>query len=96
MQKHIQKLSLRSLSLYRKTILINTLILSKISCLSNIFPLDIETISKINEKIFKYLWTNKKSEPIARKTIHLNKKLGSLNLIESEADNYAMRIKHFH
>ena len=94
MQKHIQKLSSRILSVNGKTTLINTLILSKTSYLSNIFPLDIETITKINEKIFKYLWNNKISEPIARKTIHLNKKLGGLNLIESEAHKYAMRIKH--
>ena len=59
MQKHIQKLSARILSLYRKTILINTVILSKTSYLSNIFPLDMETTSKINGKIFKYLWNTK-------------------------------------
>ena len=42
----------------------------------------------------KYLWNNKVSELIARKTIHFKKKIGGLNLIESEAHNYAMRIKH--
>ena len=31
---------------------------------------------------------------MGRKTIHLKQKLGELNLIESEAHNYAMRIKH--
>lgn len=35
-----------------------------------------------------------KSEPIARKTIFLKKKFGGLNLIESEAHNFLMRIKH--
>ena len=94
MEKHINKLSPRILSLYGKTILINTLILSKASYLSNVFPVNTEIAHKINNKTFKYLWNNKATEPIARKTIHLKQKLGGLNLIEPEAHNYAMRIKH--
>ena len=94
MENHIRKLSSRILSLYGKTKIINTLILSKTSYLSNIFPIDAETTNKIHEKIFKYLWNNKSSELIARKTIFLKKQLGGLNLIESEAHNYAMRITH--
>ena len=71
MQNHIKKLSSRILSLYGKTILINTLILSKTSYLSNVFPLDTDTVHKIQNKRFKYLWNNKTQEPIARKTIYL-------------------------
>ena len=41
----------------------------------------------------KYLWNNKQ-EPIARKTIFLPKRLGGLNLLEPQAHNIAMRIKH--
>ena len=41
------------------------------------------------------MWNSKISKPIARKTIYLKQKLGGLNLIEPEAHNYAMRIKHF-
>ena len=59
MEKHINKLSPRILTLYGKTILINTLILSKASYLSNVFPVDAEIAHKINNKIFKYLWNNK-------------------------------------
>ena len=59
MEKHINKLSPRILTLYGKTILINTLILSKASYLSNAFPVDAEIAHKINNKIFKYLWNNK-------------------------------------
>lgn len=51
--------SCRILSLYDKTILINTLILSKTPYLSNIFPLDAEITNKIHNEIFKYLWNNK-------------------------------------
>ena len=93
MEKHINTLSSRILSLYSKTILINTLILPKTSYLSNVFPMDAEIAHKIHNKISKYLWNNKKTEPIARKTIHRKQKFEGLNLIEPEAHNYAMRIK---
>ena len=94
MEKHINILSSRTLSLNGKTILINTLILSKASHLSNVFSISADKANKINNKILKYLWSNKATEPIARKTIHLKQKLGGLNLLEPEAHNYAMRIKH--
>ena len=94
MENHIQKLSPRILSLYGKVILINSLILSKTSYLSNIFPINTETIKHIQNNIFKYIWKNKTSEPIARKTIYQHKKLGGLKLLEPEAHGYAMRIKH--
>ena len=94
MEKRINKLSPRILLLYSKRILINTLILSKPSYLSNVFPMNTETAHKRNNKTFKYLWNNKATKPIARKTINLKQKLGELNLIEPEAHNYPMRIKH--
>ena len=87
MEKQINKLSPRILSLYGKRILINTLILSKASYLSNVFPMNTETAHKINNKTFKYLRNHKATEPIARKTIHLKQKLGGLNLIKPEAHN---------
>ena len=93
MEKHINKLSPRILSLYGKTILINTPILSKASYLNNVFAMNTEIARKINNKTFKYLWNNKANEPIARKTIHLKQKLGGLNVIEPEAHNNTMRIK---
>ena len=93
MEKHVNKLSPRILSLNGKVIIANTLILSKTSFLSNIFPLDLKTTLNIQNKIFQYIWKNKQ-EPIARKTIFLSKNLGGLNLLEPQAHNIAMRIKH--
>ena len=93
-ENHINKLSPRVLSLYGKAILLNTLILSKTTYLSNIFPLDGIATSKIHKNKFQYIWNDQKLEPIARKTIFLKKKLGGLNLIEPEAHNYTMRTKH--
>ena len=89
MEQHI-----RILSLYGKTVLINTLILSKTSYLSNVFPIDAEITHKIHNKRITYLWKNKTTELIARKTIHLKQIFGGLNLKEPKAQDFAMRIKH--
>ena len=78
MEKHINKLSPRILSLYGKTILINKLILSKVSYLSNVFPMTPEIAHKINNKTFKYLWNIKATEPIARRKPSFMEKLGNL------------------
>ena len=91
MENHIKKLSSRILALYWKVIIINTLIISKTSYLSNVFPTDTETNAKIHKKVFQYIW-NKKQEPTARKTTFLKKKLEGLHLIEPGVHHYA--IKH--
>ena len=57
-------LSPRILSLYGKTILINTLIVPKISYISNVSPMDAEITNKIHNKIFTYLWKNKKQNQL--------------------------------
>ena len=85
----INKLSQRILSLKGKVQIINTLILSKTSFLSNTCPIDLQTTLIIQEKIFKYLWNNKQ-EQIPRKTIFLPKRLGGLNLLEPQAHNIAI------
>ena len=76
MEKHIQKLMTRQLSLYGKSIIINTLILAKTTFLSNIFPIPEKIIQEIHTNIFQYLWQNKTPEPIARKTLFLPKDKG--------------------
>ena len=87
-------MSQRQLSLYGKSILINTLILTKTTFLSNIFPIPEKIIQKIHKIIFQYLWQNKTSEPIARKTLFLPRSKGGLNIKQSETHNISKRIKH--
>ena len=53
MEKDINKLSPRILSLNGKVTIANTLILSKTSFLNNIFPLNIKTTLNIRKKIFQ-------------------------------------------
>ena len=96
MENHIQKMSTRQLSLYGKTVLINTLILAKTTFLINVFPIPEQIIKKIHTNISQYLWQNKTPEPIARKTLFLPKNKGGLNIKETEAHNLAMRIKHLY
>ena len=48
--------SQRNLSLKGKTIVINTLILSKLWLLANVFPIPKDLIPEINKIIFGYLW----------------------------------------
>ena len=56
MENHIQKMSRKQLSLYGKSILINTLILAKTTFLSNVFPIPGKVIQKTHKNIFQYLW----------------------------------------
>ena len=94
MENHIRKMSTRQFSLYGKSILMNTLILTETTFLSNVFPIPENITQKIHSNIFQYLWQNKTPEPIARKTLFLPKNKGGLNIKEPEAHNMAMRIKH--
>ena len=48
MENHIKKLASRQLSLYGKTIILNTLIMAKTTYLSNIFSLPTTTTTKIH------------------------------------------------
>ena len=51
LEKQVQQFSIRQLSLRGKTILLNTLILSKVTFQSNIFPIPTQILKQI-EKIF--------------------------------------------
>ena len=94
LEKHIHKLSSRHLSLNGRAILLNTLILAKSAYLSNVFPIPDKTLTKIHIIIFQYLWQNKNTEPIARKTAFLQKQKSGLNIKDPNIHNLPMRLKH--
>ena len=94
MEKHINKLSSRHLSLNGKAILLNTLIRAKCAYLSNVFPIPDKMLSKIYKEIFHYLCQNKNIETIARKATFLPKQKVGLNIKEPNIHNIAMRLKH--
>ena len=94
-EKQAQQLSRRQLSLRGKTILLNSLISSKLTFTSNVFPVPTTLQQKIESKIFKYIWQFHKTEPIARKTLFLSKHQGGIGLIHPQYHSLAMRLKHF-
>lgn len=55
-EKQIQQLSRRHLSLRGKAMLLNTLILSKVAFLSNVFPITNQIQQQLQSYIFKHLW----------------------------------------
>ena len=59
MENHINKLTQRILSLYGKVILLNTLIMSETSYLSNFFPLHAKATLKIQENYLNIFGTTK-------------------------------------
>ena len=65
MENSVKLQNQRHLSLKGKTIIINTILLSKLWYVCSIFPLPKNIIPEINKIIFKFLWNNKNPEPIA-------------------------------
>ena len=95
LEKQLQQLSRRHNSLRGKAILLNSLILSKVTFLSNIFPISNTVQTQIETNIFKYIWQFSKSEPTARKTLYLPKEVGGTGLIQPTHHSLAMRLKQF-
>ena len=59
MENNVKLQNQRHLSLKRKTIIINTILLSKLWYVCSVFPLPKDLLSEINKIIFKFLWNNK-------------------------------------
>ena len=89
------QLSRRHLSLKGKATLLNNFILSKITFLSNIFPIPTYILKQIESNIFKHIWQFSPKEPNARRTLYLPKTKGGIDLIELKQHSLAMRSKYF-
>ena len=85
----------RHLSLRGKAILLNTMTLSKVTFLKNVFPIPKTIQQQLETHIFKHIWQFPQKEPIARSTLYLPKTQGGIGLIQSQYHSMAMRIKHF-
>ena len=86
--------SQRNLSLKGKTVVINTLILSKLWFMANVFPIPKDLIPEINKIIFGYLWKGSAAEPIARETLFLPRDRGGLGILVPLIQGQALRIKY--
>ena len=82
-RKSVNMLSQRYLTLYQRTVIVNSLILSKVWYLSHTPPLSKSDIQKINATIIKYIWGGM-YRPIKRNTLYLPKLNGGLGLISVE------------
>ena len=86
--------SQRNFSLKGKTIVINTLISSKLWFIANVFPIPKDLIPEINKIIFGYLWKGSVAEPIARETLFLPRDRGGLGILVPLIQGLALRIKY--
>ena len=93
MENNVKIQNQRSLSLKGKTIIINTILLSKLWYIGNVFPIPKNLLTKINKIIFKFLWNNKNSEPVAQETLFLPRERGDLRILVPSIQSQALRIK---
>ena len=94
MEKCAKTQSQRNLSLKGKTVVINTLILSKLWFIANVFPTPKDFIPEINKIIFGYLWKGSAAEPIARETLFLPRDRGGLGIFMPLIQGQALRLKY--
>ena len=94
MENNVKLQNQRHLSLKGKTIIINTILLSKLWYICSVFPLPKNLIPEINKIIFKFLWNNKNPEPIARETLFLPRERGGLGILVPSIESQALRIKY--
>ena len=71
----------RKLTLFQKTILINSKVLAKTWYLSHVYPIHSECGKRIQRCLFKYLW-NGSYEPINRRTMYLPKYKGGCGILD--------------
>ena len=79
MENNVKIQNQRHLSLKGKTIIINTILLSKLWYVSNVFPIPKDLLSEINKIIFKFLWNNKTGTNSTRNPLSPKKKRSSWN-----------------
>ena len=81
LERKINMLSNRCLTLFQKAIIVNTLLLSKVWYIAHTLPLKKVYSQKINCLIFRYLWRGN-YHPIKRSTLLLPKNEGGLGIID--------------
>ena len=74
-------LSSRSLTLYQRAVVINSLVLSKVWYNAHTYPLAKKYSNQILKEIFEYLWQSKLN-PIKRGAIYQSKSKGGLGIFD--------------
>ena len=94
MEESTKTQSQRNLTLKGKTIVINTLMSSKLWFIANVFRIPKDLITEINKIVFGYLWKGSAAEPIARETLFLPRDRGGLGILVPLIQGEALRIKY--
>ena len=94
MENNVKIQNQRHLSLKGKTIIINTILLSKLWYVCSVFPLPKDLLQEINKIIYTFLWNNKNPEPIARETLFLPRERGGLGILVPSIESQALRTKY--
>ena len=81
-------------SLKGKTLIINTILLSKLWYVCTVFPLPKDLLQEINKIIYTFLWNNKNPEPVARETLFLPRERGGLGILVPSIESQALRTKY--
>ena len=78
--KHIGVLYGRKLTLFQRTLVINSKILSRVWYISQVYPMPVEVGKRLEQYIFKYLWHGN-YQSVNRSTMHLRKCNGGSGII---------------
>ena len=70
----------RNLTLFQRSVLVNSLLTSQIWYYAQTYPLPLYWSKKINVLLYKFIWITN-SEPIARSTLNLDRDMGGLSVI---------------
>ena len=79
-EKHINCLTSRQLTIFQKSLYINCCILSKMIYISHIIPVDKTIAKKISKLVFNYVW-NGNYDPIKRDYLYLPKDEGGIGIM---------------
>ena len=93
MENNVKVQNQRHFLLTGKTIIINTILFSKLSFVCSVFSLPKDLLPEINKIIFNFLWNNKNAETIARETLFLPRERGFGILVPS-IESQALRTKY--
>lgn len=92
---HIGQLYSRKLSLFQKSIIINSKVLAKAWYMCHNFPVPEEIAKSIEKCIFKFLW-NGNYHPINRKTVYLERGYGGIGIINVNVKAKTILFSTFH
>ena len=88
------RFSYKLTTMFSRTFLINTFVLSKLNYLIQTFELPNETLKKIEKHVFSYLFDNKTTHSIARTTLIQNKLKGGTQIQHIPSKQEAYRIHY--